>query len=121
MEGLVPLGLGLLTGFLLGAVSAFFLSRRFLRRRSSQLYQRWRRKDLARHKERMSQIAHDLKNPLFLIQAFTWSYMDRAKKKNLSDFEIRQSSDEMADILHRQATKALDALGSAESPLPKKS
>jgi len=73
-----------------------------------------------RHRrEWTSRLQHDLKNPLFLIQAFTWSYLDRLKKKNLTPSEMELSSNKMAEVLNRQAKKALEVLKTSSPDKPR--
>jgi len=97
-------------GFIVGALSAFVLGRRFVRKRSHEVYLRWRRLEAKRRQVKSLKFLHDITNPLFLIQAFTWSYLDKLKKKTTDPEQIEKSSKEMAEVLHRQANKAIELL-----------
>jgi len=97
-------------GFLLGAVVSFIVSRRFLKKRSRELYERWYRREQAKQKNWKNKLVHDLKNPLFLIQAFTWNYLDKLKNHELPPSTKKKSSKKMAEVLNRQADKALKIL-----------
>jgi hypothetical protein len=102
-----------LIGFGAGAVSAFLLGKRFLRKDNRRLYERWRRRERTHRRKWISQLTHDLKNPLFLIQAFTWNYLDRVKKRKIPASQINKTSKKMAETLNRQAEKAIEILKKA--------
>jgi hypothetical protein len=107
------LALGLLLGFLIGAFSAFILGKRFLRKESQKVYERWLRRERARSQAGLSHLAHDIKNPLFLIQAMVWTYRDHFQKaKDLPD-SFAQSSEKMYESVNKQTAKALQILKSA--------
>jgi len=111
--------IGLALGFILGAGSAFILGKKFLRTESRRLYERWRRRERSRRQAWTSLLIHDLKNPLFLIQAFTWTYLDKFKKgESFSAETNRLSSEKMAETLHRQATKVLGLLKEVSKEAP---
>ena len=95
-------------GFVAGAVSAFILGKRFVRRESEKLYARWLRREHHRRDAWRSRYFHDLRNPLFLIQAFTWTQLDKLKKGKGSD-----ASEKVFETLHQHATKAISVLKEA--------
>ncbi len=95
-------------GFVAGAVSAFILGKRFMRRESERLYARWLRREHHRRVAWRSRYFHDLRNPLFLIQAFTWTHLDKLKKGRQND-----PSQRVFETLHSQATKAISVLKEA--------
>src|SRR5258706_15984425 len=95
--------LGLGVGFLIGAVSAFVLGQRFLRAESRKLYERWRRREKNQRQEWTRRLVHDIKNPLFLIQAFTWTYLDKFKENKIASSASLRASQKMAETLQRQS------------------
>lgn len=116
MDGVYLFALGVPVGFIVGALAAFVLGRRFVRRQSREVYFRWRRLEARRRLARSQKFLHDIRNPLFLIQAFTGSYIDRLEKKTVGPEEIKKSSKKMAEVLRQQANKAIDLLEDVKEP-----
>jgi hypothetical protein len=116
MENVYLIALAVLVGFIVGALSAFVLGRRFVRKRSREVYMRWQRREAKRRQMKSRKFLHDITNPLFLIQAFTWSYLDKLEKKAPDSEQIKKSSKEMAEVLHRQANKAIELLKDVREP-----
>jgi len=104
---------GVMIGFLIGAISAFLLGKKFLRKESRKLYYRWRRRLKHKHQATILNLAHDLKNPLFVIQSFTWSYLDHADREKCDPGETQKSTRHMTETLNRQAEKALNVVEEA--------
>jgi hypothetical protein len=100
-------------GFTVGAFFAFLLGKRFLSEKEKTLYERWKRREKIKQRAWSTKLSHDLKNPLFLIQAFTWTYLDKLKQQKASPSELKRTSKKMAETLNRQANKALGILKEA--------
>ena len=103
---------GIILGLAAGAFFAFLLGHRFLRRENRKLYDRWLRAEISKRRTWLNHLTHDLKNPLFLIQAFTWTYLEKIKKQGEGVHGPAQSK-KMAEVLNQQATKALELLKEA--------
>ena len=101
--------------FVAGAFSAFVLGQRFLREVSRKLYERWRRREKNQRLEWTRRLVHDIKNPLFLIQAFTWTYLDKFKENKTASRASWLASQKMAETLQRQSEKILKILKEAEA------
>jgi len=113
MTSIVWISVGVTIGFLIGAISAFLLGKKFLRKESRKLYYRWRRRLKHKHQTTILNLAHDLKNPLFVIQSFTWSYLDHADSETNDPAEMQKSTRQLAETLNRQAEKALNVVEAA--------
>lgn len=100
---------GVVVGLVVGAFFAFLLGHRFLRHESRKLYDRWLRVEISKRRTWLNHLTHDLKNPLFLIQAFTWTYLEKMKKEGGGAVGPAQSK-KMAEVLNQQAHKALEVL-----------
>lgn len=108
MGDVLWMALAVSIGFVAGAISAFVLGKRFMRRESERLYARWLRRERHRREAWRSRYFHDLRNPLFLIQAFTWTQLDKLKKGSKGE-----PSQKVFETLHKQATKAISVLKEA--------
>ena len=105
--------IGICVGFFAGAFTAFLIGKRFMKRESRKLYERWRRKEVSKKRDWLLHLTHDLRHPLYLIQTFTWTYLDKIKRRKTTAEELKKSSKKMAKTLHEEANKAISLLDKA--------